>query len=493
MPNSLHHLTIKQAHEGLEKAEFSASELTEDVINSIFNTNKKLNAFIEYDTERAINEARLVDQEIKQGNITFLTGIPAAIKDVIITRGIQTTAGSKVLKNYIPPYDATVVAKLKKAGMVIVGKTNCDEFAMGASGENSAYGSTKNPWDLDRVPGGSSSGSAAAVAADNCIYSLGTDTGGSVRQPAAFCGVVGLKPTYGRVSRHGLIAMTSSMDQIGTITKTVEDAAMILPYLAGVDEKDATSVPQDIPNYWEIMQQDIKGLRIGLPKEYFIEGVDDRLEAVVKKAVDELIKLGAEVSEVSLPHTEYALAVYYIIVPAEVSANLARYDGIRYGQSAGRDKNVKDLSDVYFSSRQKYLGEEVKRRIMLGTYALSSGYYDAYYLQAQKVRTLIRKDFDKVWEKVDCLVTPTSPTVAFKLGEKYEDPLTMYLSDIFTVSANVAGLPAISVPCGFVNDLPVGLQIMGKHFDEETILRVAHHYEQATSWHKQKVKTMLVI
>jgi len=463
----LNELTIKEAHEGLAAKKFTSVKLTEVCLAEIKKLNKKLNAFITVTEYEALEQAKAVDKKIAAGKeIEILEGVPMALKDNILVKNIRATAGSKILENYVAAYDATVVEKLKAANAVILGKTNMDEFAMGASTETSYFGSTKNPHDPTRVPGGSSGGSAAAVAANMCIYALGSDTGGSVREPASFCGVTGLKPTYGAVSRYGLIAMASSLDQIGPITKTAEDAEIVFETIRGKDEMDSTTVE----NKNKKGKIDIKKLKIGIPKEYFVSGMDSKVEKCVRDTVDKLKKMGARVVDVSLPHAEYTLAVYYLIVPAEVSANLARYDGVRYGYQT---KKSKTLLETYLKTRAEGLGDEVKRRIMLGTYTLSAGYYDAYYLQAQKMRTLIREDFEKVFKEVDCLILPTAPTTAFKLGEKIDDPLTMYLADVFTVSANIAGLPAISVPCGEVKKLPVGLQIMGKWFDEKTILELA--------------------
>jgi len=413
-----------------------------------------------------------------------LTGIPTLIKDVVCTKGIRTTCSSKILGNFIPPYDATVIEKLKAQKAIIVGKTNMDEFAMGSSTEHSAFFATHNPWDLTRVPGGSSGGSAAAVAADEATYALGSDTGGSVRQPAALCSIVGLKPTYGCVSRFGLIAFASSLDQIGPLTKNVTDCALVMNAIAGYDSRDSTSVPYSIPDYTRQLIPDIKGLKIGIPREYFVDGMQNQVREGLEAAIDKLRELGAEIVwEVSLPHTKYALAVYYILAPSEASANLARYDGVKYGFSERDASNVIETTE---RTRQSGFGTEVKRRIMLGTYALSAGYYDAYYLKAQKVRTLIKQEFDQAFEKYDALVTPTSPIVPFKLGEKLEDPMQMYLSDVCTLPANIAGIPAISVPAGFADNLPIGMQIMGKLFSEEILLRIAFAYEQATEWHKRK-------
>lgn len=466
----IENLTIKKAHQGLKSKKFSAVELIEATLLQIKKQDKDIRAYLTLDDERALSQAKRIDNKIGNNEeIGPLSGLPVAVKDIILTQGIRTTAGSKILENYIAPYDATVIKRLKKAGAVIIGKTNLDEFGMGASNENSAYFPTRNPHDLERVPGGSSGGSAAAVATDGCIYALGSDTGGSVRQPASFCGVVGLKPTYGRVSRYGLVAFASSLDQIGPIAKTVEDAEIIFEVISGRDELDSTTLDHS----FSPLKIDINGLKIGIPKEYFVKGIDPEVEKIVKDAINQYEKKGAQVFELSLPHTEYALACYYIIMPAEASANLARYDGIKYGLS----EQTNSLLDGYLKTRQNGFGNEVKRRIMLGTYILSAGYYDAYYLKAQKVRTLIKQDFDKAFEKVDVLMTPTSPTPAFKLGEKTTDPVSMYLSDIYTVSVNLAGLPAISIPCGKVGRLPVGLQIIGRQLDDEKILQIAQKYE----------------
>jgi aspartyl-tRNA(Asn)/glutamyl-tRNA(Gln) amidotransferase subunit A len=413
----------------------------------------------------------------------LLLGIPLAIKDNICTKNIPTTCSSKILSNFIPTYESTVTSRLIEQGYILIGKTNMDEFAMGSSTENSGFYPTRNPWDLERIPGGSSGGPAAAVASDECIAALGSDTGGSIRQPAAFCGVVGLKPTYGRVSRFGLVAFASSLDQIGPITKQVRDSAILMNIISGYDPLDSTSAPLPVPDFTAALGQDIKGLKMGVPKEYFIEGIEREVEVLVKEAIKRLELLGAIPVEVSLPHTGYAIATYYIIATSEASSNLARYDGMRYGlRSEG-----KDLIETYLNTRAHGLGAEVKRRIMLGTYALSAGYYEAYYKKAQQVRTLIKQDFESAFKEVDVIVTPTSPTAAFKLEEKIADPLQMYLSDIFTISVNLAGVPGISIPCGFTADnLPVGLQIIGRHFDEESILKVAYAYEQSTEWHKRR-------
>jgi aspartyl-tRNA(Asn)/glutamyl-tRNA(Gln) amidotransferase subunit A len=485
----LNQLTIKQAHDGLKKKEFSSVELTKAVLGVIKKKDKDINAYLEIIDDLALEQAAEADRKLAEGGeLSPLCGVPAAIKDCILVEGVKSTAGSRILENYIAPYDATAVEKLKQAGAVIVGKTNMDEFAMGSSTENSAFGPTKNPRDLERVPGGSSGGSAAAVASHEIIYALGSDTGGSIRQPASFCGVVGLKPTYGRVSRYGLMAMASSLDQIGPLAKSVDDAAEILRTIEGVDEKDSTSVPlfSRLPSIEEILESvdensPLKGMKIGIPNEYFAEGIAPEVEKSIREAVVKMESMGAEIEGVSLPHSQYALACYYIIVPSEVSANLARYDGIKYGVSAVNSKQltVNNLLDIYFQTRGKYLGKEVRRRIILGTYALSAGYYDAYYLRAQKVRTLVRQDFERAFEKVDILVAPTSPTTAFKIGEKADDPLQMYLADIYTVPINLAGIPAMSLPCGKdSNGLPIGLQIIGRHFDEKNIIKAGLVYEK---------------
>jgi len=434
--------------------------------------------------EPALKQAQKADELLATGNTNPLTGIPVLIKDNMCIKGIPTTCASKMLENFVPPYDATVVEKLNDCGAVVVGKANMDEFAMGSSTENSALFTTNNPWDLSRVPGGSSGGSAVAVAAGESIYALGSDTGGSIRQPAGFCSVTGLKPTYGRVSRFGLVAFASSLDQIGPLTQDVTDCALVLNAIAGYDSRDSTSVPYPTPDYTRCLTTDLKGLRIGVPKEYFVEGMQAEVETAIRAAINKLEELGARVEwEASLPHTRYALAVYYIIAPSEASANLARYDGVKYGFSA---KEADSMWEAMEKTRQYGFGPEVKRRIMLGTYALSAGYYDAYYLKAQKVRTLIRREFDQAFEKFDALVTPTSPTVPFKIGEKVDDPMQMYLTDVCTLPINIAGLPAISIPAGFADGLPIGMQIIGKPFAEETILKIAHAYQQSTDWHKRR-------
>jgi aspartyl-tRNA(Asn)/glutamyl-tRNA(Gln) amidotransferase subunit A len=483
--NELHQLTVHQAHELLKRRKISSTELTKSVLKRIAEIEGKVHACVTIAEDTALKEAEKVDDYIKTAHeITPLAGIPTLIKDVICTRGIRTTCSSKILENFVPLYDATVIEKLKAQKAVIVGKTNMDEFAMGSSTEHSAFFPTHNPWDLSRVPGGSSGGSAAAVSADEAIYALGSDTGGSVRQPAALCSVVGLKPTYGLVSRFGLVAFASSLDQIGPLTKDVTDCALVMNAIAGYDSKDSTSVPYSVPDYTRQLIPNIKGLRIGIPREYFVEGMQNQVRAALQAAIDKLRELGAEVDwEVSLPHTKYALTVYYILAPSEASANLARYDGVKYGFSERDASNVIETTE---KTRQFGFGLEVKRRIMLGTYALSAGYHDAYYVKAQKVRTLIKREFDQAFEKYDALVTPTSPIVPFKLGEKLEDPMQMYLSDICTLPINIAGIPAISIPAGFADNLPIGMQIIGKPFSEEILLRIAFAYEQATDWHKRK-------
>ena len=479
-------LTLSDASDKLRRREFSSTELTEAVLQRIAATEDQVHAYLTLARDAAMAQARQADESLKREQTASpLLGIPIAVKDNFLTRGIRTTCASKILGNFMPPYDATTVAKLRSAGAVIVGKTNLDEFAMGSSAENSAFFPTRNPWNFERIPGGSSGGSAAAVAADQCIGALGTDTGGSIRQPAACCGVVGLKPTYGRVSRYGIIAFASSMDQVGPMTKDVRDSALLLQGIAGHDPADSTSVRLAVPNFAETLNGSVKGLRLGVPKEYFVSGMQPEVEQAVRNAIDTLANNGATIAEISLPHTEYAVAVYYIVATAEASSNLARYDGMRFGHRA----DAKDLTETYRVSRDEGFGAEVKRRIMLGTYVLSAGYYDAYYLKAQRVRTLIRQDFDEAFKRCDAILTPTAPTTAFKIGEKTQDPLQMYLSDIYTISINLAGLPAISLPCGFDGDsMPIGLQIIGNHFDESTVLRTAHAYEQATEWHKKKPK-----
>lgn len=465
----LTNLTIKQAHEGLKNGDFTSVDLTKAYLEKIKKENKEINAYLSVAEESALQEAELADEKVKTGEFGMLCGIPCAIKDAIMVEGQKCTSASKILENYVAPYNATVIEKLRAEGAVILGKTNLDEFAMGGSGENSAFGSTRNPHDKTRVAGGSSSGSAAAVAANMACYSLGSDTGGSIRLPSSFCGLAGLKPTYGAVSRYGLIAFGSSLDQIGPIAKTVEDAKIVFEAICGKDKMDATS-----QNYkFEDSKISLKGLKIGVPKEYFVKGIDPEVERIIKDAIEKAKSQGAEIMEVSLPSGEFALACYYIIAPAEASANLARFDGMRYGLSEKAD----NLLDVYMKTKGKGFGSEVKRRIMLGTYTLSSGYYDAYYKKAQEVRALIKQDFAKAFEKVDIIFAPTSPVPAIKIGEKTEDPLSMYLMDNYTVSVNLAGLPGISIPAGKIGELPVGLQIIGKQFEENNILAVAQEME----------------
>jgi aspartyl-tRNA(Asn)/glutamyl-tRNA(Gln) amidotransferase subunit A len=483
----LNQLTISELTAKLARREASARDAVQACLDQISRVDKEVHAFLSYDTADALAQAEAADKLLADGATHAqkpLLGMPIAMKDVLAVKGHPLNCGSKILGKFISPYDATVTEKLKAAGAIVFGRLNMDEFAMGSSTENSAFGVTRNPWDTTRIPGGSSGGSAAAVAADECIASLGTDTGGSIRQPAALCGCVGLKPSYGRISRYGLVAFASSLDQIGPFTKNVRDTATLLEVLSGIDHRDSTSVPQPVPHYAANLEGGIKGLRIGLAKEYMIGGLDPEVKAAVDAAVKQLEQLGAEIVEISLPHTDYAVATYYIIATAEASANLARFDGVRYCARAEGN----DLMEMYSKTRGAGFGPEVKRRIMLGTYVLSSGYYDAYYLRAQKVRTLIRNDFLKAFEKVDAIVTPTTPTAAFKIGEKSDDPLQMYLSDIFTISCNLAGICGISLPCGFTRSpkLPIGLQLLGKPFGEETILKIAHTYEQSTNWHTEK-------
>jgi aspartyl-tRNA(Asn)/glutamyl-tRNA(Gln) amidotransferase subunit A len=486
----LNQLTISELSAKLARREVSARQAMQACLDRIASVDGQVHAFLSHDAADALAQADAADKLIANGGsgASRLLGVPIAVKDVLAVKGQPLNCGSKILGKFVSPYDATVIEKLKAAGAVIFGRLNMDEFAMGSSTENSAFGPTKNPWDLARIPGGSSGGSAAAVAADEAIATLGSDTGGSIRQPAALCGCVGLKPTYGRISRYGLVAFASSLDQIGPFTKDVRDAATLLGVMAGVDPRDSTSVPQPVPDYAAALNGNIKGLKLGLPREYMIGGLDPEVKAAVDAAVKQLAQLGAEIVEVSLPHTDYAVATYYIIATAEASANLARFDGIRYGARV----DGADPIELYSRTRGAGFGAEVKRRIILGTYVLSSGYYDAYYLRAQKVRTLIRRDFLNAFEKVDAIVTPTTPTAAFKIGEKSDDPLQMYLSDIFTISCNLAGIPGLSLPCGFTepgagnSKLPIGLQLLGKPFGEETILKLAHAYEQSTPWHKEK-------
>lgn len=481
-------LTLSQTLNNLRGKKFSAQELINAYFHQVEQYNTKTGTFLTVTKESALKKAKEIDTRGVYD--TPLEGIPIAVKDMICTRNIKTTAGSKILENFIPPYNATVINKLEEAGGIIVGKTNMDEFAMGCSNENSAFCPVKNPWDVTRVPGGSSGGSAVAVASNMCLASLGTDTGGSVRQPAALCGVVGLKPTYGRVSRFGVMAMTSSLDQVGPFAKTVEDVSIMMEVLAGQDRYDATTLPAAVPTYHKNLNPDVSHLTIGIPKEYFEEGLDKEDEKVIMSAIQLLKKNGATIKNISLPHSKYGIAVYYIVVPSEVSANLARYDGIRYC-TAPISREIKTLDDIYLKTRSSGFGPEPKRRIMLGTFALSAGYQDKYYLQAQKVRTLIKEDFDHVFREVDAIVTPTSPTTAWKLGEKIDDPLKMYLSDIYTVPANLAGICGISVPVGFSHNLPVGLQILGNQLQEQTILNIGHALDIEIQFHKNKPSLLL--
>ncbi|PAK50865.1 Asp-tRNA(Asn)/Glu-tRNA(Gln) amidotransferase subunit GatA [Paenibacillus sp. 7541] len=481
---SLFDYKLTEIHNKLHNKELSVSELVDQSFASIHEREEKVRAFITLDEEGARAVAKRLDEKLTAGQTRgLLFGLPTGIKDNIVTEGLRTTCASQFLSNFTPVYDATVVHKLREADSVTIGKLNMDEFAMGGSNENSSFYPVRNPWDLERVPGGSSGGSAAAVAAGEAYFTLGSDTGGSIRQPASYCGVVGLKPTYGLVSRFGLVAFASSLDQIGPLTKNVEDSAYVLQAIAGYDQMDSTSAKVDVPDYVSALTGDVSGLRIAVPKEYLGEGVAPEVRETVLNALKVLESLGAVWEEVSLPHTEYAVATYYLLASSEASSNLARFDGVRYGVRAD---NAGSLIDLYHESRSKGFGDEVKRRIMLGTYALSSGYYDAYYLKAQKARTLIKQDFDKVFEQYDVIIGPTAPTTAFKLGSQVDDPLTMYLNDILTIPVSLAGVPAISVPCGFAEGLPVGMQVIGKAFDESTVLRVAHAFEQHTEHHKRR-------
>ena len=478
-------MTVHELHDLLVKKEVTSKEVTEVLYRRITEIDRKINAYLLLTEEEAFRQADKVDRKIGRGEgIEELAGIPIALKDILCTKGIRTTCGSRILGDYVPFYDGTAVRRLKEVDAVILGKLNMDEFAMGSSTENSGFQITHNPWGLDRVPGGSSGGSAAAVAADECFAALGTDTGGSIRQPASCCGVVGMKPTYGRVSRYGLVAFASSLDQIGPMTKDVEDCAILMNAISGYDPCDSTSVNVEVPDYRQSLVKDVKGIRIGIPDEYFVEGMDPDVESSVREAIGQFGKWGADVRRISLPHTEYAVAIYYIIATAEASSNLARYDGVKYGF---RSKGYRDLMEMYTQSRAKGFGREVKRRIILGTYVLSAGYYDAYYRKASQVRTLMRRDFEEAFQHVDVIVAPTAPTPAFRIGEKTENPLQMYLSDIHTIPVNLAGIPAITIPCGFSHEnLPIGLQIMGRHFDEGKLLRVAYTFEQNTKYHLKR-------
>lgn len=479
---NLSNLAAHEIRDLIREKEVTAQEVVKSCIDIIEKNDGVIGAFLERNFEDAIHTAKELDERLKRGEEAGdLAGVPCAIKDNICTKGIKTTCASKILENFVPPYDASAVKRLHKSGAVILGKANMDEFAMGSSNENSAYKIVRNPWNLECVPGGSSGGSAASVASREAVFALGSDTGGSVRQPASLCGVVGMKPTYGLVSRYGLIAFGSSLDQIGPLTRDVEDMALVMNSIAGYDVNDSTSCNMETPDYKEALNEDIKGMRIGIPKEYFGEGIDGDVKKLVFDAIEVMKSMGAEVVEVSLPHTDYALAVYYILSSAEASSNLARYDGIRYGH---RSKNYEDAIDIYTKSRSEGFGDEVKRRIMLGTYALSAGYYDAYYNKALKVRTLVKEDFKKAFEKCDVMVSPTSPTSAFRFGEKIDDPLSMYMSDVCTVPINIAGNCAMSMPCGMKNGLPVGFQLIGNYFEESKILRAGYAYQKNSGWHK---------
>ncbi|PKN04587.1 MAG: Asp-tRNA(Asn)/Glu-tRNA(Gln) amidotransferase GatCAB subunit A [Deltaproteobacteria bacterium HGW-Deltaproteobacteria-9] len=480
----LHQLTIHELQKLIKNGDVSSTQITRSVFSRIDEVEERVHSYIRLMKDEALTAAARADENIKSGNIRPLTGIPVALKDIVCTKGIPTTCGSNILHNFVPPYNATVVEKLSAAGAVFVGKTNMDEFAMGSSTETSFFGPTRNPWDLERIPGGSSGGSATSVAADECIASIGSDTGGSIRQPAALCGVVGMKPTYGRVSRFGLIAFASSLDQIGPFTKDVEDCAIMMNVLAGYDPRESTSVMTEVPDYGQFIGRDISGWKVGIPKEYFVEGIDPEVSASINRAIDVVKKCGGKCIDISLPHTQYSVAVYYIIAPAEASSNLARYDGVKYGFRA---TGVRDLMEMYRKTRMEGFGEEVKRRIMIGTYALSAGYYDAYYGKASQVRALIRRDFDEAFRECDIILTPTTPTPAFKIGEKTDDPLQMYLSDIFTISTNLAGIPGISVPCGFTAaGLPIGVQFLAGHFEEGKLLQIASAFEKNAAIEKRR-------
>ena len=475
----MHKLSIAELSKGLKNKEFSSVELTQHFLDRIGVSS--LNSYITVTDELALSQAKQADLKIAKGTGTILTGIPYAHKDIFCTLGVKTSAGSKMLDSFISPYNATITQKFNDENMVMLGKTNMDEFAMGSSNENSFYGPVRNPWDQDRVPGGSSGGSAAAVAARIAPFATGTDTGGSIRQPASLCGITGIKPTYGRISRYGMIAYASSLDQAGPMTKTAEDAAIVLNSMAGFDSKDSTSAQKETPDYTKNLGKSIKGLKIGLPKEFFSEGLDNNVEQIIMQSISQFESMGAKIHEISLPNSAYAIPTYYIVAPCECSSNLSRFDGVRYGY---RCKDPKDLNDLYLRSRSEGLGEEVKRRIMIGTYALSAGYYDAYYLKAQKVRQLISEDFKKAFKNVDVIMGPVSPTTAFEMGS-HKDSVSMYLADIYTLSANLAGLPGMSIPAGFSKNLPVGLQLIGNHWSEETLLNAAHQFQLQTNWHSQ--------
>lgn len=481
----MHTKSISELSQLLQSKEISSVELTTHFLDRIGTIDPALNSFITVTPEIALKQADNADKKIASGEAHALTGVPIAQKDIFCTKDIKTTCGSRMLENFISPYDATLIEKCNDAGMVLLGKTNMDEFAMGSSNETSYFGAVKNPWDVARTPGGSSGGSAAAVAARIAPIATGTDTGGSIRQPAALCGITGLKPTYGRVSRYGMIAFASSLDQGGIMSQSAEDAALLLNVIAGHDHRDSTSVNQIVPDYTKTLRNSLAGTTVGLPEEYFTGGMDHSVQSAIEESIKVFEKLGCTFKKISLPHTELATSVYYVIAPAEASSNLARYDGVRYGH---RCSNPESLDDLYKRSRSEGFGEEVQRRILIGTYVLSSGFYDAYYMKAQKIRRLVRDDFVNAFQSVDFILTPTAPTPAFKLGEKASDPLAMYLSDIFTIAVNLAGLPGISIPAGFSNQLPVGLQLIGKHFDEATILNAAHQFQCVTDWHKMAPK-----
>ncbi len=478
----MHNKSLSELSASLHNGEFSSVELTQHYLDRINTHNSALNAFITVCDDRALEQAKMADQQLQNKTAGILTGIPLAHKDIFCTQGVLTSCASKMLSNFISPYNATVVEKINAAGMVTLGKTNMDEFAMGSSNETSFFGAVKNPWDTKRVPGGSSGGSAAAIAARLAPIATGTDTGGSIRQPASLCNLTGLKPTYGRVSRYGMIAFASSLDQAGPMANSAEDAAILLNVMSGFDERDSTSVERDVPDYTADLNNSLAGLRIGLPKEYFDEGLDPEVAATIEAAIKVYESLGATIKQITLPNTHLAVPTYYVIAPAECSSNLSRLDGVRFGH---RCENPKDLQDLYQRSRGEGFGEEVKRRILIGAYALSAGYYDAYYLKAQQCRRLVSDDFKQAFAEVDVIMGPTAPTTAFNLGDKTNDPVAMYLADIYTISTNLAGLPGMSIPAGFVNGLPVGLQIIGNYFDEARLLNVAHRYQQATTWHTQ--------
>ena len=481
---NLYDLTLKEVSDKLSKKEITSVELTNEILNRVNEVEPKVDSFLTLTSELALKQAKAIDEKRAKGEkLSPLAGVPMAVKDNICTEGIKTTCASKMLENFVPPYNATVVDRLFNSGAVMVGKTNMDEFAMGSSTESSAFKKTKNPWDIERIPGGSSGGSASAVASGQAYYSLGSDTGGSVKQPASMCGLVGLRPTYGRISRYGLIAFGSSLDQVGIFTKSAMDCALVLNEMAGKDEMDGTSANVEVSNYTKNLNKSIKNLKIGIPKEYFGEGIDSDVKKSVLSGIEVLKSLGAKVKEVSLPHTEYAIATYYVVAPSEASSNLSRFDGIRYGYRASE---YDSLEELYIKSRSEGFGEEVKRRIMLGTYALSAGYYDAYYKKSLQVRTLIKHDFVKAFNDVDIIIAPTAPNVAFKLGEKTDDPLAMYMEDACTIPSCLAGLPGLSIPCGFKNGLPIGMQLIGNYFDENTLLNVAHVFESATDFSKQR-------